>query len=77
MQLLETKPSPQGNSAELQIRIDGGDVRFFYRGEEGAWQPIGGVLDGRVLSTRMAGGFVGATIGMYAESGEDFDSAAQ
>ena len=35
-------------------------------GEED-WRPLGPPLDGKLLSTRTAGGFVGAVFGMYAE----------
>jgi alpha-N-arabinofuranosidase len=33
-----------------------------------AWQPVAENVDGRILSTPVAGGFVGAYIGMYASS---------
>jgi alpha-N-arabinofuranosidase len=47
----------------------------------GAWQKVAQAVDGRILSTPVAGGFVGAYIGMYASSNgqpgqnvADFDS---
>jgi xylan 1,4-beta-xylosidase len=32
------------------------------------WQPVAEGIDGRILSTPFAGGFVGTYIGMYASS---------
>jgi alpha-N-arabinofuranosidase len=36
--------------------------------EPGKWQPVAEGVDGRILSTPVAGGFVGAVIAMYASS---------
>ena len=35
------------------------------KAESIGWQPLGDVQDGRILSTDVAGGFVGATLGPY------------
>lgn len=51
---------------ELRITADGAEYRFAYALAPGEWQDVGGVLDGRTLSTRTAGGFVGATVGLHA-----------
>ena len=44
------------------------DPSIYYAAESEAWQPVAENVDGRVLSTQVAGGFVGAMIGMYASS---------
>lgn len=44
------------------------DYDFFIAGEPEAWQTVAERVDGRILSTPVAGGFVGAYIGMYASS---------
>ncbi|WP_428819157.1 glycoside hydrolase family 43 protein [Microbulbifer sp. MCCC 1A16149] len=56
---------------ELRIRARGPAYDFHYRlsgdqAGEGPWQPLLLSADGRVVSTRRAGGFVGALIGLYA-----------
>jgi xylan 1,4-beta-xylosidase len=41
---------------------------FYLAMEAEKWQPVAEAIDGRILSTPVAGGFVGAYIGMYASS---------
>jgi xylan 1,4-beta-xylosidase len=41
---------------------------FYAASEPDQWQPIAEDVDGRILSTPVAGGFVGAVIAMYASS---------
>jgi alpha-N-arabinofuranosidase len=41
---------------------------FYFAEEPDAWRPLAEEVDGRILSTPMAGGFVGAYIAMYASS---------
>ena len=60
-------PLTSDSEAELRVVFDGGAYAFAVRAAGGAWRPVGGEQDGRILSTRTAGGFVGATLGMYAE----------
>ncbi|HLF02670.1 MAG TPA: glycoside hydrolase family 43 protein [Anaerolineales bacterium] len=43
---------------------------FFIATEPDAWRPLAEEVDGRILSTPVAGGFVGAFIAMYASSNE-------
>ncbi len=56
-----------GKAAELRItaRKDAYDFAFRGPGNED-WTVIATGLDGKILSTRVAGGFVGATFGLYA-----------
>ncbi len=51
----------------LRVEAHGQDYRFYYAARLDDWQLIAAV-DGRILSTPVAGGFVGAVIGMYASS---------
>jgi alpha-N-arabinofuranosidase len=39
---------------------------WFRRGDGEEWRQVGGELDGSFLSTDVAGGFQGVTLGMYA-----------
>jgi xylan 1,4-beta-xylosidase len=50
----------------------------FYLAEQSEnWQPFGSPVDGRILSTPVAGGFTGAYLGIYASSnGETSDNFA-
>jgi beta-xylosidase len=56
---------------ELSLRVEGRDDRlaFFWRQGGGEWRQIGGEEKADVLTTGTAGGFIGATIGMYATGG--------
>lgn len=51
----------------FRVMADGPVYRYSYAIGDGEFTSIGGEQDGKLLSTRQAGGFVGATIGMYAE----------
>lgn len=56
---------------DIQFRIaaDGTDLRFFFSTDNGkSWTQMGETFNGRILSTEWAGGFTGATVGMYATS---------
>lgn len=61
---------PEGTP--LRLRFEGEGARYkaswSLPGED--WQAIGPELDGKLLSTRTAGGFVGAVFGVYAEKSE-------
>jgi alpha-N-arabinofuranosidase len=50
----------------LRIRARGGSYDFYYAYRPDAWVLLKGDADGTILSTRVAGGFVGTLIGMYA-----------
>ena len=55
-------------AAQVQIRARGGRYEFSYRTGQGGWTPLLSDADGTILSTKVAGGFVGAMIGLYAHS---------
>jgi xylan 1,4-beta-xylosidase len=50
----------------LKIEAEGDRYSFFFAVEPDDWQPVLEGADGKVLSTRVAGGFVGTMLGMYA-----------
>ena len=56
------------SSGPIYLRIDarGDRYDFFYGLRRGEWIPLVRDADGTILSTRVAGGFVGVMIGMYA-----------
>lgn len=60
-----TAPS---DSILLRIQARNDRYDFFYASGPGAWVPLAQDADGTMLSTRVAGGFVGAMLGMYAYS---------
>jgi len=65
-QIVASAPLPAGGPLELRIRARGAAYDFAYR-SGGRWISLG-VEDGRILSTRTAGGFVGVVFGLWAES---------
>ncbi len=56
--------------ARIKLRISGsaGAYSFFYDEDQGGWKALKENEDGSVLSTDVAGGFVGAVIGPYART---------
>jgi alpha-N-arabinofuranosidase len=61
----------------LKVESKRQDYQFSAGKSYGEWTSLGGPVDGRVLSTPVAGGFTGAYIGMYASSnGNSSDNAA-
>jgi alpha-N-arabinofuranosidase len=66
-ELLAEKVVPTG---PLYLKIEGDKqaYSFMAASEPDKWHPIAEKIDGRILSTPIAGGFVGTYIGMYASS---------
>lgn len=56
------------NRLYLKVEAVGQAYSFFAATEPEMWQEVAGGVDGRILSTPIAGGFVGAYMGMYASS---------
>jgi alpha-N-arabinofuranosidase len=52
----------------LKVEAHGQDYHFYFSDLPGEWQTLAENVDGRILSTPVAGGFVGAYLGMYASS---------
>jgi alpha-N-arabinofuranosidase len=63
-------PSPVPAGAPLWLRAEarGPVYRFSYAVREGEWRTLFDHADGTILSTRTAGGFVGAVFGVHAYS---------
>jgi xylan 1,4-beta-xylosidase len=58
----------QAGRVYLKIEAHGQEYSFYVAREPDKWQPVTERVDGRILSTPVAGGFVGTCIGMYASS---------
>jgi alpha-N-arabinofuranosidase len=52
----------------LKVEAHGQDYSFYVADQPGEWRAVAENVDGRILSTPVAGGFVGAFIAMYASS---------
>ncbi|WP_300544894.1 glycoside hydrolase family 43 protein [Maricaulis sp.] len=63
-------PFSAESPVQLMARARGAEYDFFYRFDEGDWVPLLENADGTILSTQVAGGFVGVTMGPYAHAGE-------
>jgi xylan 1,4-beta-xylosidase len=57
---------PAAKEIKLKISGDGRDYSFFYDADGKGWQSLKERDDGTILSTEVAGGFVGAVVGPYA-----------
>ncbi|MHA6249051.1 glycoside hydrolase family 43 protein [Pontibacter sp. CAU 1760] len=60
--------SERGKPLYLKTEFDKGKISFYYSTKEGDWKLLQDNVDGTFLSTRVSGGFVGTTLGMYATS---------
>lgn len=68
-----------GMSAPIQLKIEarGDSYHFYYAEEGGDWIVLGEGLDATFLSTKTAGGFVGAMYALYGtSSGEESENTA-
>jgi len=61
-------PAAAGEPIRLRIQAEGPRYRFSYAASGGDWRALGGDQDGTILSTNIAGGFVGAVFGPYART---------
>ncbi|WP_197525387.1 glycoside hydrolase family 43 protein [Pseudobythopirellula maris] len=59
-----------GVNGPIDLRIEGAgrDYRFRYRLDDGEWNTLADGVDGGLLSTQQAGGFVGTVLGLYART---------
>ena len=66
-QLLAEQPVSAG---EMYLKVEAReeDYNFYFADKPDEWHAIAENVDGRILSTPVAGGFVGAYIAMYASS---------
>ncbi|MFI0443871.1 glycoside hydrolase family 43 protein [Actinomadura sp. 6N118] len=65
--VLAKQPIPPGR-LYLGVEARGQSYQMRYAVEPGRWQSLGDPVDGRLLSSEVAGGFTGAYLGMYASS---------
>ncbi|MBE0679116.1 MAG: glycoside hydrolase family 43 protein [Bacteroidales bacterium] len=65
--LVESKPY-KGDEVVLGLKADGMAYEFFYGKDTNSMVKIADTQDGRLLTSNMAGGFIGTFIGMYASS---------
>lgn len=64
------------SSVAFKIEFDGNTYEFYYKAQSD-WKNLGGKQDGKYLSTKVAGGFVGVVFGMYTTSnGKNSDNHA-
>ncbi len=63
---LVTQPVSSSRHA-LKVSAHGQNYNFYFS-KNNQWHPLAENIDGRILSTPVAGGFVGAYIGIYASS---------
>lgn len=72
MELIASEKIAGAEALQLQVEVNADQYVFSYSTDGNSWNMIGPVMDGKFLSTKVAGGFaanfVGCTIGLYATS---------
>lgn len=72
MVLIAKAPLQKRKAVQLNVSANKDQYIFSFSTDGKKWQPLGGALDGKFLTTKMAGGFgsnfVGCTVGLYATS---------
>ena len=61
-------PSDIGNRLILEIAGNAGKIHFYYRNKNGLKKPVLENADAKILSTEVAGGFVGTLLGIHARA---------
>jgi alpha-N-arabinofuranosidase len=64
--VVASAPLPFADRVDLEVLGEGGRYAFKFRPGTGLWHDLAVDVDGRILSTEAAGGFVGTYLGMYA-----------
>ncbi|HEX8630661.1 MAG TPA: glycoside hydrolase family 43 protein [Catenuloplanes sp.] len=67
-EVLAEEPVAAGGPLYLGVQAHGQEYTLRYATEADRWVVLGPPVDGRFLSTPVAGGFVGTVLGMYASS---------
>lgn len=76
--LIEQIAIPQAATVYLKIEANGKYYNFYYALRPNKWQLLKANADGKLLSTKVAGGFVGSLYALYATSnGEKTENTAQ
>jgi alpha-N-arabinofuranosidase len=52
----------------LRMEGDAGEISFFYKNTQGEYKPVLKNADAKILSTEIAGGFVGTLVGIHART---------
>ena len=60
-----------GQGLDLKIAVRGGAMDFVYAAAPGQWKTLKAGADATTLSTKVAGGFVGTMLGVYAHGVEE------
>jgi xylan 1,4-beta-xylosidase len=68
VQTVATSDIAAASSLKLKISADAARYSFHYDADGEGWKPLKLDDDGRILSTEVAGGFVGAVIGLHART---------
>ncbi|WP_041537467.1 glycoside hydrolase family 43 protein [Pseudopedobacter saltans] len=68
MDLVIQKQVKKSGKVQLKVVANGADYAFYFAENNGEWKLVKDKVDGRYLSTKIAGGFVGCIIGLYASS---------
>ncbi len=66
--IASTPLTDAADATRLRITARAGQYDFAYAGDAGDWITLARDVDGTILSTRTAGGFVGVTLGVHARS---------
>ncbi len=71
-EVLASAPLHLRPGSPVYLRIDawGREYRFFYAERPGKWKALRAAADGTILSTKVAGGFVGTYFGLFALEGQ-------
>ena len=70
LELLQSQKLPFKGSKEVNLKIEanGETYSFYYSFKKGKWNLLKNKVDGKFLSTKVAGGFVGCMYALYATS---------
>ena len=60
------RPLARAQALGLRVEVTNGQATFLYSTEPGHWLPFVTGADASILTTRVAGGFVGAVVGLHA-----------
>lgn len=69
-EILAEQPANRARDTKLYLKVEAHKqaYSFYFASQPDEWQVLAERVDGRILSTPVAGGFVGACIAMYASS---------
>lgn len=66
--ILTTITLPRAKTVMLRVIVHDAKCSFDYATDEVLWEPLATGLDATILTTEVAGGFVGATVGLHART---------